>query len=203
MSSASCSRTLPPGLAPPLPISTEAEWAWQLVSYSCGGSNNDSFVVHPCRLRCCISQLDSKPVFVIWNPVSHTSVLLSMSLGPPFSEMPIRPVQDVWDEWGRFLCLQRCVVLHMRQSWSHRTAWSLLPTHSDLHSRCAIIAVLASNRWLFGWVIGRTLHLMLELKCMRYSVFKKLVYYRSLKPYTYKCPWEVFREAARACGNVG
>jgi hypothetical protein len=43
--------------------------------------------------------------------VSHISVILSTVLDVPFSEMPIRPVQDVWDECGLFVCLERCVVL--------------------------------------------------------------------------------------------
>jgi len=86
----------------------------------------------------------------------------------------------MWSEWCRFLCLQRCMVLHERQSLSRRIARCLLPTHLVLHSRCAIIAVLASNRWLFVWVIARTLHLMLERKCIKYSTFKKLVYLRSV-----------------------
>jgi len=128
---------------------------------------------------------------------------ISASLGLPFSEMSIRPVREMWNEWCRFLCLQRCVVLHKRQSLSRRIACCFLPTHLVLHSRCAIIAVLASNRWLLGWVIARTLHLMLKRKCIKYSTFKKLLYLRSLKLCIQKDPWGIFRETVRTCGNAG
>lgn len=124
---------------------------------------------------------------------------ISASLGLPFSEMPIRPVRKMWSEWCRFLCPQRCVVLHKRQSLSRRIARCLLPTHLVLHSRCAIIAVLASNRWLFVWVIARTLHLMFKRKCIKYSTSKKLVYLRSLKLYIHKDPW---RNISRDCPYV-
>jgi hypothetical protein len=79
------------------------------------------------------------------------------------------------DGWGggcfpRWLIWDRAAPLHAAP-----------PTHLVLHSPCAIIANLASNRSLFGWVIARTLHLMFKLKCIKYSMFKNLIHFWTLK----------------------